>query len=307
MEIITIRPDVTLNKTAVVLGNFDGVHMGHKLLLEKAKEIAKQEQLAVAVFTFNPHPSYVIDGKKPVDLIYTREEKINVMAYEQVDYYLELSFDETIANLSPIDFIEQILIKQLGARVIVVGADYRFGKHRLGDYRMLVDYAMTHELDVIVAHKLKHDGRDISSTWIREEIAKGNLGLVAHLLGRPYSITGEVVHGKQLGTRLGFPTANIIPASEKILPPNGVYISKAYVGGKEYKAITNIGLKPTVDGKMFSVEVYILDFRSDIYGRKIRVELYEFMRSEKKFNSIESLVYQIKLDVQQMKSYFEIK
>lgn len=298
MKKIIMNENVQLPRTAVVLGNFDGIHKGHCLLIKKAKEIAREEGISTAVFTFQPHPTFVLTNKPPVDLIYDDIEKEYIMDKEGLDYYIILPFSKDVANMSPHQFIEEIILKKLNASVVIIGADYHFGKNRAGNYSMLIEYSKNYDFDVDVIHKLKYLGREVSSTWIREEIKQGNLELANELMGRNFLFRGEVVHGKQLGTKIGFPTANLIPNISKLLPPNGVYLSSIEMDNKTYKAITNIGLKPTVDGESVTVESHILDFNQDIYGKVINVNLQRYLRPEKRFDSIERLKKQISNDIE---------
>lgn len=296
-----------LPKTAVVLGNFDGIHKGHRLLINKAKEVAREENIKTAVFTFEPHPSYVLSNRVPVDLIYTSYEKERIMALEGLDYYIELTFSRDVAQMAPQQFIEEIILKQMNAQVIIIGADYRFGKNREGDFSKLIEYSKYHDFDVHVIHKLKYEDKDISSTWIRQELKKGNLSLATELMGNTFFFAGTVVHGKHLGSTIGFPTANLIPDPSKLLPPNGVYASTVELKGRVYPSITNIGLNPTVDGKSVTVESHLMNFDQDIYGENLIINLISFLRPEEKFKDLEQLKKQISLDISLMNAYFENK
>lgn len=304
MEKIIMNEYIKLPKTAVVLGNFDGIHKGHMLLINKAKEIAKEEGVKTAIFTFYPHPSYILTGKMPVDLIYASHEKEIVMEEEGIDYYIEFPFTKQSASISYKQFIEEIILTKLNAQVVIIGADYRFGKNKLGDYKTLVKYSQEYDFDVIVVHKLKHRDTVISSTWIRDEIKNGNLELANELMGRPFLINGKIMKGRHIGTEIGIPTANIIPDESKVLPPKGVYISKVRLSGKDYNAVTNVGNNPTVEGQTLIVETHIIDFNEDIYGEEISVLFYHYLRPEKKFNSLDELKAQINLDIEEMQNYF---
>ncbi|PKM50632.1 MAG: hypothetical protein CVV02_10110 [Firmicutes bacterium HGW-Firmicutes-7] len=306
MEKITMNDYIKLPKTAVVLGNFDGIHKGHTLLIKKAKEIAREEGVKTAIFTFNPHPSFVLTGKMPVDLIYTGQEKEMVMEQEGIDFYIEFPFTKQSASMSYKQFIEDIILTKLNAQVVIIGADYRFGKNKLGDYKTLVKYSQEYDFDVIVVHKLKHKDTVISSTWIRDEIKNANIELANELTGRPFIINGQVMKGKNIGTGIGIPTANIIPDESKLLPPKGVYVSKVQVKGKDYNGVTNIGNNPTVEGQALIIETHIIDFNEDIYGEEISVKLYHYVRPEKKFNNLTELKEQIDLDIEEMKNYFNL-
>lgn len=304
MEKIVMNDQVKLPKTAVVLGNFDGIHRGHLLLINKAKEVAREEGIKTAVFTFEPHPSFVLTNRTPVDLIYLPSEKERVMSIEGIDYYIVLPFSKETASMLPQQFIEDIILKQMNAQIVIIGADYRFGKNRSGDFSTLVEYSRTHDFDVNVVHKLRFEDQDISSTWIRDEIKNGNLELANQLMNRPFFFSGEVMHGKRIGTTIGFPTANIIPHISKLLPPSGVYVSTVEVHGEIFHAITNVGSNPTVAGQAVTVEAHIFDFDEDIYGQDIYINLYSYLRSEKKFDGLEQLKQQIGNDIKAMRKYF---
>lgn len=307
MEKIIMNEYIKLPKTAVVLGNFDGIHRGHMLLIHKAEEIAREEGVKTAIFTFSPHPSYVLTGKMPVDLIYTSKEKELVMDNVGIDYYIEFPFTKQSAGMSYKQFIEDIILTKLNAQVVIIGADYRFGKNKMGDYKTLVKYSGEYDFDVIVVHKLKHGDEPISSTWIREEIKKGNIELANELMGRPFFISGKVMNGRRIGTGIGIPTANLIPDESKLLPPLGVYLSKVKVRGEVYYGVTNVGSNPTIlEGQAITVETFILNFNEDIYGEEMIVDFYHHLRPEYKFESLKALKEQIESDIDEMKKYFEI-
>ncbi len=305
MDKIMMNDTVKLPKTVVVLGNFDGIHKGHMLLINKAKEVAREEGLKTAVFTFEPHPSFVLTNRVPVDLIYTPYEKEKVMKIEGLDYYIVLPFTLETAAMLPQQFIEDIILNKMNAQAVIIGADYRFGKNRTGDFGMMVEYSRKYDFDVHVIHKLRHEEQDISSTWIRSAVKNGDIELANILMTRPFSFTGEVMHGKHLGTTIGFPTANIIPDVTKLMPPNGVYVSTVEVPGHVYEAITNIGYNPTVNGQSVTVEAHLLNFDEDIYGEEICINIYGFLRSEIKFDGLEELKKQIHTDLETMQNYFQ--
>ena len=206
--------------------------------------------------------------------------------------------------MEPEEFVSMI-VSRLNVKCIVVGDDFRFGHNRAGDHELLLKLAPKHGYELIVVDKLKDNGRDISSTYIREEVARGNIKKANSLLGYPYFIMGRVVHGKQLGRTIGIPTINMLPEAEKILPPFGVYASKVNVSDKWYLGITNIGRKPTIEGENpVGVETYIIDFSQDVYDYVVTIELYDFLRPEKKFDSIEELKEQISGDIVKVIKYY---
>lgn len=301
MEHITGTKNITVSPSVVVLGNFDGIHIGHRELIDKAISIGKSLDLKVLVFTFNPHPSFVLANKEPVDLIYLSEEKAELLA--GVDYFVEYPYDMHTASMSPEIFIRDVVCKQLNARAIVVGEDYRFGHKRCGDIRLLEELATRFNYWLTTIEKIAYDHKIVSSTWIRDEIKQGHIEHANQLLGRNFRISGTVTLGRQNGRKLGFPTANIKPTKNKLLPPNGVYLSKIFVNNKEYASITNIGTNPTLSGNETVVETHILDFNEDIYGQFVTVELLKFIREEKKFDSLEELKEAISKNVEDRRAY----
>lgn len=307
MEKIIGITQFSLPKTVVVLGNFDGIHKGHKTLINKAKEIAKTKNIQSALFTFETHPSFIIQHKEPVDLIYVSEEKLKALEDLDIDYYIEYPFDEEISKFEPEEFIKHIIMDKLNADTIIVGEDYRFGKKRKGDVELLKSLSGKYNFNIIAMPKLKYNGKEISSTWVREEIKAGNMELIYNLTGRRFFFLGRVEDGKKLGRKIGFPTANIVPKKSKVLPPNGVYISKVIINNEEFYGLTNVGNKPTVNGDKINVETYILDFHRNIYGENIIVELYKYIRPEFKFNKLEELIEQIEKDLLVLNKYFDFK
>lgn len=293
-------------ESVVVLGNFDGIHKGHMLLINEALRVEAEKGYVTAFFTFEPHPSYVLGFKEPVDIIYTPLEKIKVVKELGIDYYVEFPFSLDVAHMEPEDFVVHIIKEQLHAQVVIVGDDYRFGSRRKGDVEMLRQLGQLHGFEVIAFEKLKIEGREVSSTWVREEIAAGHLEKVHELAGRPFFIDGIVEHGKALGRTIGFPTANVPAPYGKILPPNGVYASHTIVEGIPYRSITNVGYKPTVGSKERVVESFILDFDHMIYDQLIEIQFHKFLRAEQKFDSMEMLKGMIEKDMIQLNSYFSL-
>lgn len=301
MEILT-KNKFNQHEKVIILGNFDGIHKGHQKLIKEATNISKRRGMKTAIFTFDRHPSYVIAKSEPVPLIYTKEEKQRVLNQEGIDYYIEYPFTVEFASLAPEEFIRDVLIGQMNAKSIVVGSDYRFGSMGKGDTDLLNQLSETYSYELTIADKVMKDGREISSSWIREELLQGNIMKANELLGRDYLYIGEVVKGEQIGRTIGFPTANIIPCSNKVLPPLGVYYTNVEIGKKCFKGITNIGCKPTVSGKSITVETHIIDFNEIIYGQEIIVKLKKFIRSEVKFSNLNELKNQINQDIKACKA-----
>lgn len=302
--------DIFTNKlkdTVVVLGNFDGIHKGHLTLLTTAKEVAAAHGYKTVFFTFFPHPLHVF-GNKEMKLLNTAMEKRFIAEQEGMDYYLEFPFTKETASMEAYDFMKIVLFEHLGVKAVVVGEDYHFGKAKGGNVEVLIAHQEEFGFKVHVLNKLEYEGRIVSSTWIREAIAASDLQLAMKLMGRPYFISGIVVEGAKLGRTIGYPTANIKPDPTKLLPKNGVYLTKVIYKDRYYYGMTNVGTKPTVDadGTEVLVETYIHDFDEMIYGEQINVKFYEYLRSEDKFNSLDELVYHIHQDELALKRYFSI-
>ncbi len=288
--------------TVLSLGKFDGLHRGHKLLMDAVFE-KKQLGLKAAIFTFDIPPKSVASHKQQV--ITTNTEKQGLFCSQGVDYFIECAFTETVMKMEAKQFLEEI-VGRLRVKCIVAGTDFHFGHNRRGDYQMLLDYAEKYGYKACIVPKMQHQGRDISSTYIREELQKGNLALANELLGYPYFIQGSIVHGNKLGRTIGFPTINIQPPPEKLLPPFGVYLSKIYLESGQYCGITNIGKKPTVQGGYpAGAETFLYNFSQDAYGKQAKIELLHFMRPEIKFEGIAELKAQLEKDVAYGEAYFK--
>lgn len=295
--------DFQLHNSAVCLGKFDAVHIGHQKLLSYAVE-QKARGLTPVVFTFSVHPG-TLRGKKELELIYTEEEKRSVMEKLGIEVFLSYPFDEAMFAMEAPQFVEEILIKKMDAKAVIVGTDFHFGRNRSGDAALLRRLMEPYGFEVTVFDKVVKDGEAVSSTRIREAVHQGDMKLVRELMGRPYDIMGEVVHGKQLGRSLGMPTANITLERHKLLPPNGVYVSRTYVNGKAYEGISNVGVKPTVAKEQEKLlETYLFEYAGDLYGKRLRVELLHYERPEQRFSSISELKVRMEKDVSYGKNYF---
>lgn len=282
--------------TAVTLGKFDGLHRGHQKLFEKVNEL-KCENCCSVVFTFTIPPSLLLTGT-PIKKINTNIERRHFMERFGVDYLIEHSFTDGMSRMTPREFAEQILVKQIHAANVVVGDDFHFGYKRSGNVTVLTELGKELGFQVLTMEKERYNGREISSSYVREALFIGDIELANHLLGYPYTIFGTVLHGHEIGRTLGLPTINLIPDQDKLLPPNGVYVSKTKVGDKYYAGITNIGKKPTVGpNEPVGVETYLFDWEGDLYGAEVEVMLFHYKRPEQQFESLESLKNQIRRDV----------
>lgn len=303
MEYITGKTDFQLKNSAVTLGKFDGLHLGHQLLINKILEQKSRGYQAV-MFTFMLHPCNLFSDKE-IELIYTEDEKKYLLEKSGLDVLVSYPFTKETASMEPDDFIKEVLINKLDAKMIVVGSDFRFGKERKGDTNLLRDRAPLYGYDLCVIDKMHSGNIEIGSSYIRNELKQGNMELVNELLGSPYSIMGPVLHGRKIGRTIGFPTINLIPSSTKSLPPDGVYASVTIINGEKYPGLTNIGLNPTVgETPEKRVETYIFDYDNDLYNAFVTVSLYAMERGEEKFNSIEELKEQMNKDIVYGREYF---
>jgi riboflavin kinase/FMN adenylyltransferase len=282
--------------TAVAIGKFDGVHLGHRRLLEEVRK-KKQEGLLAAVLTFDPPPE-VFFGKGEAGQLLTNGEKETLLTALGMDILAYFPLNGTTAAMEPEDFVGEVLRERMQMRHICAGDDLRFGAGGQGDSNLLKGLAERQGFGFDIIPKLCHGGREISSTYVRETVMKGDMPLAAKLLGTPYMLSGLVHEDRRLGRTLGFPTANFDPPAEKVLPPRGVYSCTVSCRHGEYSGITNIGVKPTVSGAgRVSVESHLFDFGGNLYGEHIEVRLREFIRPERKFADVAELKAQIEEDI----------
>lgn len=298
MEYIQNQLDYTIKEdTVITLGKFDGLHRGHELLMNKMFEKSRECGYSTVVFTFDIPPRRQADGES-ARVLTTNEEKRCIFEKTGVDYLFECPFTREIMSMPPERFIRWIA-EAFHVRCIVVGNDFHFGHNRAGDYRMLQAYADSYGYEVIVLEKMKEDGRDISSSFVREEILKGRIEKANRLLGYEFFVLSSVVSGRKLGRRLGIPTINMEFDADKLLPPNGVYMSRVLIDGKDYPGVTNVGCKPTVsDSGRIVVETHIVGYAGDLYERRLAVRFLRFIRPEMHFASVEELQRQMRQDIE---------
>lgn len=283
----------------ITLGKFDGVHRGHQKLIRLVQEIGCEKGWKTAAFTFDVSPQVKM-GMRRSQLLMTNEERRTRLENLGLDYLVECPFTDEVKNMEPEDFVTGILLEKMNARALVVGADFHFGKKRRGDAALLQKMGTELGLEIHVEPKMQDGNRDISSTYVREELIQGHMEKVTELLGTPYSVKGEIVHGNHIGHTLGFPTINQVPEAIKLLPPKGVYLSRTLVDGREYDGISNIGTKPTVQGdNRIGIETHLLFFNGDLYGKDARVQLLSFRRPERKFGSLDELKAQLDSDIRE--------
>ena len=291
--------------TIVTLGKFDGRHRGHQKLLRTMMELKDRLGYPTAIFTFGTFPGAAADGRRQTVITTNQERRAN-MEKMGIDYLVEYPFTDETRHMMPERFVKEILAGRMHAREVVVGPDCSFGYMGAGDALLLGQMADGLGYRLHVIEKEKDHRRDISSTYIREELDQGNVEKANELLGEPFAIHGEVVHGNHIGASiLGFPTANLLPPAIKRLPRYGVYVSRVLVDGVYYKGVTNIGRKPTVGGENpVGVETYIFGLDEDIYGKTIEVQLLAYDRPEQKFSSLEELKERIEKDKEFSERYF---
>lgn len=292
-----------LAQTAVALGNFDGIHQGHQKVILPV--VNYNPQLLATVVSFSPHPKEFFTGQ-PRTLLTPQSEKAFYLSKMGIEQLLLLPFNQELAELTPSQFVEEILIRHLQARRVSVGQDFRFGCKRAGTATDLQTIATRYGIEVIIVPLLTFQGERVSSSAIRDALQQGDMQAANRMLGRSYSLVGEVVQGQQLGRTIDFPTANLQPPPEKLIPRQGVYrvkVSGAMTASRQSTdsedsvlGVMNIGNRPTVNGTQQTIEVHLLDWSGDLYGQTLTVELEQFIRPEQKFASLDELKAQIKAD-----------
>jgi len=282
----------------LTIGVFDGVHLGHKHLISQLKELSRQQGLLSGVVTFRQHPQEVLAPQTRLPFLTNITQRINLLKGEGVDAVIPLSFTPELARLSAQQFLG-LLQKYLRMWGVVIGPDFALGKNREGDTETLRRLGQEMGFSVTVVPPLTIDGEVVSSTAIRKALAQGDMKWVQKLAGRPFSLHGHVVTGAGRGIKLGFPTANLEIEPEQALPPDGVYISQARLDDQSYLSVTNIGKRPTFDNNERTVEVYLLDYDSELRVRELEIDILERLRGEKKFETAEELKKQIAQDVEQ--------
>lgn len=292
-------------ETVVALGNFDGVHKGHQELIRRTVNSAISANLKSAVFTFNNHPKNALAGKPVIQNILYWDEKAKIISDLGVDYLISIDFDPTIETMEPVDFIKRVLQGALHMKEAYCGFNFRFGHGGAGDPETLMKVGIAEGFGIHVMEPYMVLGQTVSSTLIRSLIENGEVDRCLGLMGHYYRIRGTVVHGNRLGRTIGFPTSNITLDNGMVTPANGVYITYCNYNGIRYPSVTNVGLKPTIDqqGAIKNVETHIFDFNKDIYGKEISVEFLKRIREEIKYDSVEALTEQIKIDCLTAASY----
>jgi riboflavin kinase/FMN adenylyltransferase len=287
-----------LKNPVVTIGNFDGVHLGHQALFAKVIDRACAISGLSVVYTFDPHPLKVLDPHRPFPLITTREEKRQVIEWSGIDVLICEPFTEDFARLSTEDFVDDVLCNAIQAKEIFVGPDYRFGKGRKGTTDLLKGLGERCGLKVNILGNVEIDGVEVRSTMIRNLICEGKVNEATRFLGRPYTLKGRVIKGYAIGRKIGIPTANLDPEKE-LYPRSGIFAVRVNFDGRCEKGVLSIGSNPTFPGKGYSLEVHILDFEQELYGKQIELVFIQKLRDEHKFGSPEQLVVQIRKDIEE--------
>ena len=296
----------TDEKTFVTIGTFDGVHFGHKKILEKLVSEAKEAGKKAILLTFFPHPRMVLQKNATIELLNTIDERAKLLEKTGLDYLIIHPFDKAFSKTTALEFVKEILVNTFNISKLIIGYDHHFGKNREGNIEQLTKYS--HLYDFIVEEIPAQDIDDVSvsSTKIRRALANGNLKTANNYLGYNFMLNGFVVNGKKIGGTIGYPTANIdIKEDYKLIPKVGVYVVKSLIENKTVYGMMNIGNRPTVNGKHQTIEVHFFDFERDLYGKNLKIELIYFLRDEHKFNSLDSLILQLKEDEQTSRNYIQ--
>lgn len=302
MHLLTFNPQ-SPQHTVVTIGNFDGLHLGHQQLIAHVQAQAKEQGLASAVILFEPQPLEFLRPELAPPRIMGLGEKLHGLKQLGVDRIGVLRFNQRYAQLTPLQFVDQVLLQGLHAKSVWVGDDFRFGCRRQGDFTLLTTLAKQLDFSVHQTPSFMMDGRRLSSTWLRESLASGNIELASQIVGKPYHVRGRVVHGQKLGRQIGFPTLNIVFRQKPAL--SGVFaVTIDGLADRQLHGVANIGVRPTVSGTQHRLEVHAFDWQGDAYQRMVNVTLCHRIRNEQKFMSIDALQAQIQQDVQTAKAYF---
>jgi len=292
-----------ISGTVIALGNFDGVHAGHRELISRTVKAAEAAGLKSAVFTFSNHPRNILSKATEVKCILYADEKVDIIKDLGVDYMFNIPFDDVIQHMDPIEFIHKLLLIELKMQETYCGFNYKFGFKASGNVEILMKESVKKHFGIHVMEPVKIDGDVVSSTLIRKLIERGDVEGCVKYLGRRYAVGGEVVVGNRLGKTIGFPTSNLVVDDSMVSPANGVYITYCTYKGKKYPSVTNVGVKPTIGKFGKNMETHIFNFDKELYGKTIRVEFLKKTRDEKKFGSLEELAKQITKDCIMAKDY----
>ena len=283
--------------SVITIGTFDGVHLGHKKIIKRLQNIASEKGLQSVILTFFPHPRMVLQTALEIKLLNTIEERQEILSELGLDHLVIKEFTEEFSKLSAEQYVKDILVDELNAKHIIIGYDHRFGRNRRANIKDLIAFGKLYNFNVEEISVKDVEDVAVSSTKIRNALIIGDINTANLFLGYNYFLTGTVIKGKQIGKQIGFPTANIyVKEDYKLIPKNGAYVVKSHIGNSLYFGMMNIGTNPTVDGTKQSIEVHFFNFDQDLYNKKLKIELLEPLRNERKFESLESLKEQLKID-----------
>ena len=299
----------------LTIGTFDGVHLGHRQILSQLKTEASRIDGETVIITFHPHPRKIVNASKPIHLLNTIEEKIELLSALEIDHLVIVPFDERFSQLTAHDYIEQFLVEKFQPHTIIIGYDHHFGKGRTGNYLLLEEYSAKLGFKLIeISPHIIHE-ITVSSTSIRDSLQQGDVAEANNLLGYDYFFEGRVIEGNKLGRTLGYPTANLeIDDKEKLVPANGIYVVEAILeesrgdsagSTNRMRGMMSIGIRPTINDGKFMIEVNLFDFDEDIYGRTLRVYVKKYLRPEAKFENLDALKKQLAIDRKNSLGYFE--
>ncbi len=309
MKIFKLDTETPFTKDSLCLtiGNFDGFHNGHQEILKTLKKISIDKKLLSAVMSFDPHPRSFFNKDVNNFNIYTKKDKLNFLKDFGIDIYINFAFDKKLSEYSSNEFIDKILVNKLNIKNLIVGSDFKFGKDREGNVDILNSFSKiyNYEINLVNAVNIKNKKEKYSSSLIRKDIEDGNFENVSKSLGRYWHMTGKIVEGQKKARKINFPTANMEPDNH-ILPKKGVYCVEVVYSGKKYFGISNLGVRPTVDGSKLLLETHIFNFDEEIYGNELTVRFLTFIRSEQKFGNFDLLTEQIKKDIETAKDYLKI-
>ncbi len=290
----------------LTIGTFDGVHIGHQKIIERLNQIKDQKNDRSIILTFYPHPRRVLHHGEEIKMLNTMEEKIQLLNKFGLDDLVIEPFTKDFAQLSALGFVREILVNKLTIKKLVIGYDHQFGKNREGNFEQLQEFGELYNFEVEKINAQEIENVSVSSTKIRKALENGNIEKANKYLGYSYLLTGEIVKGKGLGRKIDFPTVNLsIKESFKLIPKKGVYIVKSTIDRKDVYGIMNIGVRPTVSGKKQTIEIHLLDFKKDLYGKKMQIKILKRLRNEQKFDSVAKLKEQISKDEKKARIWIE--
>ena len=293
-------------KTVVTIGTFDGVHIGHQKIIEQVVKTAKKLGKKSVLLTFFPHPRMVLQKDASIELINTIEERSKLLEKTGLDYLIIHPFSKEFSRMTALEFVRDVLVNQFNISKLIIGYDHHFGKNREGNITQLTEYSHLYDFKVEEIPAQDIDDVSVSSTKIRKALANGNLKTANNYLGYHFMINGKVVNGKQLGGKIGYPTANIhVSEDYKLIPKTGVYVVKSTINSETIFGMMNIGNRPTVDGNHQTIEVHFFDSTQDLYNQYLTIELIYFLRDEEKFDSVNLLIRQLKKDEEVSKNYIK--